>query len=72
MTRVAAIGEGHVLEGFGLAGVEVHAGEDRSGWIAAWDDLDSGVGMLLLTEASHGAVADRLAERTDLLWAVVG
>lgn len=72
MSSVAAIGEGHLVAGFGLAGVAVSASDDPSQWIEAWEGLDEGVGLLLLTEASRDELGGRLAERKDLLWEVVG
>lgn len=72
MTTVAAIGEGRLVEGFGLAGVTVLAADDPAGWRAAWDDLADDVGLLLLTASSRRALADRLDDRGDLLWTVVG
>lgn len=72
MKSVAAIGEGHLVTGFGLAGVDVRASDDPPDWVEAWEGLDEGVGLLLLTGASHAALADRLAEREDVLWQVIG
>ena len=72
VTTVAAIGEGRLVEGYGLAGVTVLAADDPAGWLAAWDELDDEVGLLLLTADSRRVLADRLGGRDDLLWTVVG
>ncbi len=71
MSAVAAIGEGHAVEGFGLAGVSIHASDDPAEWIDAWHRLDPDVGLVLLTTASRATLTDQLAERSDVLWVVV-
>jgi vacuolar-type H+-ATPase subunit F/Vma7 len=70
--RVAAIGERAVLEGFALAGVELVGSDDESSWVDEFDRLPDDVGLLLLTPASHEALAGALSRRGALLWTVVG
>lgn len=71
MRRVAAIGEGAVLAGYGLAGVDVVPAEDAAAVLRAWAALEADVGLLLLTPAAEAALASELAERDELVWAVV-
>ena len=71
MSRAAAIGEDLRLAGYALAGVEVLAAEDAAQARAAWERLPGDVGCLILTASSRTALAARLAERPQLVWAVV-
>lgn len=71
MSRAAAIGEDVRLAGYALAGVEVLAAEDAAGALAAWERLPADVACLILTAAARTALGARLAERPQLVWAVV-
>jgi vacuolar-type H+-ATPase subunit F/Vma7 len=71
VTRAAAIGEDVRLAGYALAGVEVLSAEDAAAAVAAWDRLPGDVACLILTPAAHTALGERLAERPQLIWAVV-
>ena len=68
--RVVAIGEPGLLEGYALAGVAVIDAGDDHAVQRAWEELPADVGLVLLSAASHCALAERLSER-PLLWAVL-
>ena len=65
---VAAIGEPVRLRGYALVGAELCAAED---FAADWEGLPDDIAVLLLTRTAHAALAARLHERPELLWAVV-
>ncbi|MGZ4400297.1 MAG: hypothetical protein ACXVYM_05445 [Gaiellaceae bacterium] len=67
---VVAIGEPAKLEGFALAGVEVIDAEDGPAALRAWEDLPADVELVLLSEATHDALAERLSQKT-FLWVVL-
>jgi vacuolar-type H+-ATPase subunit F/Vma7 len=69
--RVAAVGEGVRLRGYALAGVKLHAAAGEEELAAAWERLHDDVTCLVLTRAAYAALAERLRERPDLVWAVV-
>jgi vacuolar-type H+-ATPase subunit F/Vma7 len=69
--RVAAVGEDVRLRGYALAGAELHAAAGEDELAAAWERLSDDVTCLVLTRAAHAALAARLRERPDLVWAVV-
>lgn len=71
MGAVAVIGEGVRVRGYALAGAAVRTAATDEEVAAAWSDLPEDVACLILTEAAHTALAARLHERPDLLWAVV-
>lgn len=71
MTHAAAIGEHVRVAGYALAGVEVHAAEDRAAVLSAWDGLGDDVACLVLTPSAHDALAGRLQERPRIVWAVL-
>jgi hypothetical protein len=71
VSRAAAIGKDVRLAGYGLAGVEVLAAEDTAETLAAWERLPDDVACLILTPAARAALAARLAERPQLVWAMV-
>lgn len=71
MSRVAAIGEELPLAGYAIAGVEVHAADDTDTARAAWDALSDDVACVILTPAAHAALANRLDERSHMVWAVL-
>ncbi len=70
MSVVVAIGERELLEGYALAGVEVIDAGDGRAIRRAWDELQTDVGLVLLSSASHAALAERLSEKA-LLWVVL-
>ena len=71
MGGIAAIGEHVRLRGYALAGAELHAAASDGEVAAAWEELPDDVACIVLTEAAHTALAARLYERPDLVWAVV-
>ena len=71
MSTIAAIGEARLLDGYALAGVSVLAAEGADAQRAAWNRLEPGVGLVLLTDESRRSLEDVLDDRSDLLWIVV-
>lgn len=71
MSRIVAIGEAGLLDGYGLAAVEVRPAEDAAGAVRAWGEIDADVGLLILTPSAERALSSQLAESRDLIWAVV-
>ena len=71
MSTAAAIGEHVRLAGYALAGVRVHPAEDKAAADAAWERLPADVACLILTPRAHAALAARLRERPELVWAVM-
>jgi vacuolar-type H+-ATPase subunit F/Vma7 len=67
---VVAIGERAQLEGFALAGVEVIDAADGQAAQRAWDGLAADVEFVLLDQAAHDALAEKLSQKT-LLWVVL-
>jgi vacuolar-type H+-ATPase subunit F/Vma7 len=67
MSTVAAIGETHELEGFALAGVAVIAAATRTQVIDAWQNLDPGVSLVILSPAAGETLDQMLADRPDTL-----
>lgn len=57
MARVAVIGERASVEGWALAGAEVHGADDAAGVRQAWDGLDAEVEVVVLTPAAAGHLA---------------
>jgi hypothetical protein len=71
VSRIAAIGEAALLDGYSLAAVDVRPAEDAAAVVRAWDGLGEDVGLLILTPGAERALSSRLAGSHDLLWAVV-
>jgi hypothetical protein len=71
VSRIVAIGEAGLLDGYGLAGVEVRQADDAADAVRAWDELGAEVGLLILTPGAERALSRQLAESRDLVWAVV-
>ncbi len=71
MSRVAAIGEAARVTGYAMAGVKVLPAADPAAARAAWDGLPDDVGCVLLTPSARVALAGRLDERPDVIWAVI-
>lgn len=70
MSAVVAIGDAARLAGYAAAGVTVAPARDPREAIAAWEGPARDAGLLVLTEAAHAALADRLSERR-VLWVVL-
>lgn len=71
MTRAAAIGEAARVAGYALAGVEVRPAESAAEAREAWLALDREVSLLVLTPAARAALEQELAQRPDLVHAVL-
>ena len=71
MSRAVAIGDELRLAGYSLAGAEVYHAVGPADVEAAWDGLNDTVGLVVLTPESYAVLELRLAERGDLVWAVV-
>lgn len=71
MSSVIAIGETHELEGFALVGVTVEITETPETIDAAWSELDSDVGLVILSPAAAERLHSRLLERPDVLTVVM-
>ncbi len=67
----AAIGDPRRVGGFALAGVEVLPADGADAAAEALAALAPDVGLLILTPAAYEGVAEELAERPDLIWAVL-
>jgi hypothetical protein len=71
VSRIVAIGEAGLLDGYGLAAVDLRPAEDAAAAVRAWDELDAEVGLLILTPGAERALSSQLAESRELVWAVV-
>lgn len=71
MTRVAALGEGLRVRGFGLAGAVVVVAETPESVRRAWAGLEDGVEVVLLTPAAASALGEGVKRRSGLLVAVM-
>lgn len=71
MSRVVAIGNELRLAGYALAGAEVRHAVSPAEILAAWESLGEDAGLLVLTSESFAALEPRLAERGELVWAVL-
>ena len=71
MSSVVALGEAQELDGFALAGVRVIRADTDDSMIAAFDELDDDVGLIILTEQSARALRAPLDHRPHLLRVVL-
>lgn len=71
MNRIVGIGAAHEIEGFALAGVHVSAASTDAAITAAWEELDSDVGLVVLSPAAAEVLGDQLGSRQDLLTVVM-
>ena len=67
MSTVVALGSGHELEGFALAGVTVIEAKTDTELIDAWRHLDSDVGLVIFSAPAERALQQFLDERPDVL-----
>jgi vacuolar-type H+-ATPase subunit F/Vma7 len=67
VSTVVALGSGDVLDGFALAGVSVMAATTEEEVVHAWEALDDGVGLVILSPLAARTLDARLDERPDLL-----
>jgi vacuolar-type H+-ATPase subunit F/Vma7 len=70
MSTIVALGESARVAGLALAGVAVLE-TDSLGVDGAWREMPEDAGLLLLTPAAADALADRLRERSALLFCVL-
>lgn len=71
MSGIVAIGESERVRGFALAGVQLATAEDPESARAAWRALPADVGLVILTSAAHGALAEELSAQERRLWVVM-
>lgn len=71
MKLAAAIGDERRLAGYALAGVAVRPAGSREEVEAAFESLDEETALLVLTPEAHAVLGPVLAERDDLVWAVL-
>ena len=71
MSRVVAIGEQELVDGYGLAGVEVLTAADPASVRQAFVEVEGDAGLLILTPAAEAALGPRLAEPQPFVWVVL-
>jgi vacuolar-type H+-ATPase subunit F/Vma7 len=71
MARAAVIGEALSVEGFGLAGAIVYPADSEADALSAWDSLPADAALLIVTTSAARWLSARLAQRPDLLTAVL-
>ena len=71
MSRAVAIGDERRLGGYALAGVEVAPAADAGDAAAAWQALADDVALVVLDPPAYAALAPRLDERPNVVWAVL-
>jgi len=72
MATAAVIGEFLAVQGYALAGAAVCPADSPDEAIAAFDALPAGPTLVILTATAARWLADRLAQRPDVLTAVLG
>lgn len=70
-SRIAALGEAALVEGFALAGALAVAAEDPPGARAAWRDLPADVDVVFLTARAAEALGSAVDERPRPLTVVM-
>jgi vacuolar-type H+-ATPase subunit F/Vma7 len=71
VSRVVAIGEKELVDGYGLAGVQVLPAADATSARRAYAEVEGDAGLLILTPAAEAALAARLADVRRLVWVVL-
>ena len=71
MTTVLALGDGHELDGFVLAGARVRRTSDPEEVRAAWRELGEDVGLVILSAEAAELLEEELDDRPDVLTAVL-
>jgi len=71
VSRVVAIGERELVDGYGLAGVQVLPAGDATSVRRAYAEVEDDAGLLILTPAAEAALAARLADASRLVWVVL-
>ena len=69
VSSVVALGSGHALDGFALAGASVVTAETEDEVLRAWEGLGDGVGLLILSSFAAQTLVQHLKQRPDLLTA---
>jgi vacuolar-type H+-ATPase subunit F/Vma7 len=67
VSTVVALGDSHELEGFALVGAVVIRAAGDAAISAAWNGLDTDVGLVILSPDAAKILGSRLGERTDVL-----
>jgi vacuolar-type H+-ATPase subunit F/Vma7 len=71
MGKIVAVGERNRIQGYSIAGVEAVVAGTAADSIEAWRRLPRDVAVLILTSQAAAAIGDRIAERPDVLIAVL-
>ena len=71
MSRIGALGEASMVEGFALAGAVVFPADEPSSVDAAWTTLPSDIEVLILTRRAADHLAARIDVRRQLLTVVM-
>jgi vacuolar-type H+-ATPase subunit F/Vma7 len=71
VATAAVIGEALSVEGYALAGAIVCPAESQDEADAAWAGLPPDTVLLIMTATAAGWLTDRVAERSDILTAVL-
>jgi vacuolar-type H+-ATPase subunit F/Vma7 len=71
MSRVLAIGERALVEGYALAGAEVREAETEAEIRRAWDAVPPDTGLVILTASAAAVLRPALRRRPRVLWAVL-
>jgi vacuolar-type H+-ATPase subunit F/Vma7 len=71
MATAAIIGEALAVEGYALAGAAVYPAESQDQAAAAWRALPPGTALVIMTASAAGWLNDRLAQRPEILTAVL-
>jgi len=71
MSAAVAIGDPRRLDGYALAGADVLGAATEAEVEAAWARVGEDTRLVVLTAEAHAVVAERLAERDTLVWAVM-
>ena len=71
MAKAAVIGEELAVEGYALAGCVLLPADNPDELNAAWQSLPPDTVLLILTESAATWLADRLAQRPDIMTAVM-
>jgi vacuolar-type H+-ATPase subunit F/Vma7 len=68
---VVALGSGHVLDGFALAGASVVNATTDDNLVRAWEALGEDVGLVILSTEAARILDSHLQNRPDVLTVVV-
>jgi vacuolar-type H+-ATPase subunit F/Vma7 len=72
VSRIVAIGEETLLEGYALAGVSVTAAPDAGSVLEAWSALEPGdAELVILTRAARDALGAALSAESGIGWVVL-